>query len=92
MTPRKKGEKMLTTAEITDRQKLKNTIEKTERENNSNGITENVFPNPLSLNNSKCEIMKEKQLKWPQNSRRARLCQGNLHCLLLNTKQQKLAL
>ena len=44
MTPTKKREKMLTTAELTERKKLKNTAEKTERENNFNEVTENIFP------------------------------------------------
>ena len=35
---------MLTTAELTERKKLNNTTEKTERENNFNEITENMFP------------------------------------------------
>ena len=41
---RKRGDKMLTTAEFTERKKLKNTAEKTERENNFNEVTENIFP------------------------------------------------
>ena len=57
---RNRGEKMLTTAELTERKKLKNTAEKTERENNFNEITENMFPTPLNMKNSRGEIVKEK--------------------------------
>ena len=51
---------MLTTAELTKRKKLKNTDEKTERENNFNEITKNMFRTPLNMKNSKGEIVKEK--------------------------------
>ena len=44
---------MLTTAERTKRKKLKNTTEKTERENNFNEITENMFPTPLNMKDSR---------------------------------------
>ena len=60
MAPTKKREKMLTTAELTKRKKLKNTDEKTERENNFNEITKNMFRTPLNMKNSKGEIVKEK--------------------------------
>ena len=51
---------MLTTAELTKRKKLKNTAEKTERENNFNEITKNMFRTPLNMKNSRGEIVKEK--------------------------------
>ena len=54
---------MLTTAELTERKKLKNTTKKTQRENNFNEITENMFLTPLNMKNSRGEIMKEKQLR-----------------------------
>ena len=52
---------MLTTAGLTVRKTLKNTAEKTERENNFNEITENRFLTPLNMKNSRGEIVKEKQ-------------------------------
>ena len=54
---------MLTTAELTERKKLKNTTKKTQRENNFNEITENMFLTPRNMKNSRGEIMKEKQLR-----------------------------
>ena len=51
---------MLTTAEPTEREKLKNAAKKTERENNFNKITENMFPTPLNMKNSTGEIVKQK--------------------------------
>ena len=87
---RKRGKKMLTTAELTERKNLKNTTEKTERENNFNEITENMFPTPLNMKNSRGEIMKEKQLRKLANllliPKKHYL---HLHRLLLNIMQQK---
>ena len=90
-TNEKEGKKkMLTTAELTDRKKLKNTTEKTERENNFNEITENMFPTPLNMKNSRGEIVKEKQLRKLANllliPKKHYL---HLHRLLLNIMQQK---
>ena len=84
---------MLPTAELTERKKVKNIAEKTERENNFNRITENMFSTPLSLKNSRGKIVKEKQLRKPANV--PLMPQKHylpLHRLLLNIMQQKLAL
>ena len=81
---------MRTTAELTKRKKLKNTAEKTEREKNFNEITENMFPTPLNMKNSRGEIVKEKQLRKLANllliPKKHYL---HLHRLLLNIMQQK---
>ena len=93
MTPTKKREKMLTTAELTERKKLKNTAGKTERENNFNEITENMFLTPLNMKNSRGKIVKEKQLRKLANLLLIpkKHC-FHLHRLLLNIMQQKLEL
>ena len=91
MAPTKQRGKMLTTAELTERKKLKNTAKKTERENNFNKITENMFPTPLNIKNSRGEFVKEKQLRKPVNlpliPKKHYL---HLHRLHLNIMQQKL--
>ena len=58
---------MLSTADLTEWKKLKNTDEKSKRENNFNEITENMLLIPLSMMNSRGEIVKEKQLRKPAN-------------------------
>ena len=67
MAPTKKSGGMLSTADLTEWKKLKNTDEKSKRENNFNEITENMLLIPLSMMNSRGEIVKEKQLRKPAN-------------------------
>ena len=88
---RKREEKMLFTAELNERKKLKNTAEKPERENNFNEITENMFSTPLNMKNSRGEIVKGKQLrKLAHLLLIPKKYHLHLHHFLLNIMQQKL--
>ena len=93
MAPTKKRGKNADYCRAYRKEKLKNTAEKTERENNFNEITENMFPTPLNMKNSRGEIVKEKQLRklanLPLIPKKHYL---HLHRLLLNIMQQKLDL
>ena len=60
MAPTKKRGKNADYCRAYRKEKLKNTAEKTERENNFNEITENMFPTLLNMKNSRGEIVKKK--------------------------------
>ena len=83
---------MMTTSVLIERKKLKNNAEKTEREreNNFNEITENMFPTPLNMKNSRDKIVKEKQLRKLANLLLIpKKHYHHLDRLLLNIMQQK---
>ena len=82
---------MLSNADLTEWKKLKNTEEKSKRENNFNEITENVLLIPLNMMNSRGEIVKEKQLRKPANlPLMPKKYYLHLHRLPLSIMQQKL--
>lgn len=93
----KKGEQTLTTAEFNERKKLKNTIEKTQRWNNSNRITGNMFWKPVSMKNSWDDIIKKAAKKVRERPKRPLM--PRKHCPHPSTpsssfkhQEQKLAL
>ena len=65
-----KGEQTLTTAEINEIKKLKNTIEKTQRWNNSDGITGSMFQKPVNMKNLRDEIIKKAAKKVRERPKR----------------------
>ena len=83
---------MLTTAELTERKNLKNTVEKTERKRCQRDYRKYVS-DPAKYEDSRGEIVKEKQLRKLTNLLLiSKKHYRHLHRLLLNIMQQKLDL